>query len=102
MDANINRLKGWIALYLVVVSVLIVPFYIQDGYLTLVETKACLYLRLVSPALFAGGFLVFLSAFRKLFTFVKSKEGGAGEPRKGQGAAFYRLASSVLLCAIGK
>lgn len=101
MDMILQKLKDGIALYLGVVSALIIPLYIQDGYLTLIETKAGLYLRLVSPALFAGGFLFFLFALLHFSTFIKKNNKCAGELCRDQKACSRRHAVSALLCAIG-
>lgn len=66
----INRIKGWLAIYLIGVSALIVPVYIRYGYLHLIEEKASLYLHLSVPALLSAAIVFAVSA-----VFSVKKEG---------------------------
>lgn len=61
-NTGICRLKGWIAVYLIGVSILVVPLYIRDGYLNLIQEKAAVYLHLSVPALILAGILSVISA----------------------------------------
>lgn len=57
----INRIKGWLAVYLIGVSAFIVPVYIRYGYLHLIEEKASLYLHLSVPALLSAAIVFAIS-----------------------------------------